>query len=289
VFKVWSGATLIRVRASVELCAVYWHFLLAIWIVLFALVGPIPCDGSHRAVLRKNNCVGRDQRLLQVRSGTDQADVGKVRTDAASLPGDSMAVQATAVALEQSLPAPGIAPLGCTRLHVSQRSNVTNETKDLTAGKVRRGHRCTRNPLGDDLRQIIIGGDTPKRATPQIYTVDTVALTVTAGTVRAIEAGAILDIILTVAVLLCSEWSDNAADQNRNRDTRREHRKMSAIISAVDFCFGVHCRLSSFYSRDARHTLPRTSAKLKIRALWVTEISMGPRPTFLRDIREVWK
>ncbi len=38
VAKVWRGAEVARVRLSVELCAVYWHFLLVVWLVLFALL-----------------------------------------------------------------------------------------------------------------------------------------------------------------------------------------------------------------------------------------------------------
>jgi cytochrome c oxidase subunit 3 len=38
VSKVWRGAEVARVRLSVELCAVYWHFLLVVWLVLFALL-----------------------------------------------------------------------------------------------------------------------------------------------------------------------------------------------------------------------------------------------------------
>jgi len=38
VAKVWRGEDLARVRLSVELCAVYWHFLLVVWLVLFALL-----------------------------------------------------------------------------------------------------------------------------------------------------------------------------------------------------------------------------------------------------------
>ncbi len=38
VSKVWRGADVARVRLSVELCAVYWHFLLVVWLVLFALL-----------------------------------------------------------------------------------------------------------------------------------------------------------------------------------------------------------------------------------------------------------
>lgn len=36
--RLLSGAGTEAVRLSVELCAVYWHFLLAVWIVLFALL-----------------------------------------------------------------------------------------------------------------------------------------------------------------------------------------------------------------------------------------------------------
>ena len=36
--RLWSGAAPARVRLGVELCTVYWHFLLAVWVVLFALL-----------------------------------------------------------------------------------------------------------------------------------------------------------------------------------------------------------------------------------------------------------
>ena len=36
--KVWHGAAMARVRMSVELCAIYWHFLLAVWLVLLGLL-----------------------------------------------------------------------------------------------------------------------------------------------------------------------------------------------------------------------------------------------------------
>ena len=36
--KVWRGATSARVRLGVELCATYWHFLLALWLALFGLL-----------------------------------------------------------------------------------------------------------------------------------------------------------------------------------------------------------------------------------------------------------
>ncbi len=39
--KVWRGGfDLNQVRLSVQLCAVYWHFLLALWLVLFTLLTP---------------------------------------------------------------------------------------------------------------------------------------------------------------------------------------------------------------------------------------------------------
>jgi len=36
--KVWRGADLTKVRLSVELCAIYWHFLLLVWLVLLGLL-----------------------------------------------------------------------------------------------------------------------------------------------------------------------------------------------------------------------------------------------------------
>jgi cytochrome c oxidase subunit 3 len=36
--KVRRGHAAAQVRSSVELCAVYWHFLLVVWLVLFALL-----------------------------------------------------------------------------------------------------------------------------------------------------------------------------------------------------------------------------------------------------------
>jgi cytochrome c oxidase subunit 3 len=38
--KVWRGFAVNQVRSSVQLCAVYWHFLLALWLVLFTLLTP---------------------------------------------------------------------------------------------------------------------------------------------------------------------------------------------------------------------------------------------------------
>ena len=36
--KVWRGVGLMRLRLSVELCAIYWHFLLLVWLVLLGLL-----------------------------------------------------------------------------------------------------------------------------------------------------------------------------------------------------------------------------------------------------------
>ena len=36
--KVWRGVDVGEVRLSVELCTVYWHYLLLVWLVLFALL-----------------------------------------------------------------------------------------------------------------------------------------------------------------------------------------------------------------------------------------------------------
>src|SRR6202171_5658395 len=36
--NVWRGAAMTQVRLSVELCAIYWHFLLLIWLVFLGLL-----------------------------------------------------------------------------------------------------------------------------------------------------------------------------------------------------------------------------------------------------------
>ena len=36
--KVWRGAQMAELRLSVELCAIYWHFLLLVWLVLLGLL-----------------------------------------------------------------------------------------------------------------------------------------------------------------------------------------------------------------------------------------------------------
>ncbi|WP_119271978.1 cytochrome c oxidase subunit 3 [Taklimakanibacter deserti] len=36
--KAWRGSDVAQVRLSVELCTVYWHFLLLVWLVLFGLL-----------------------------------------------------------------------------------------------------------------------------------------------------------------------------------------------------------------------------------------------------------
>jgi cytochrome c oxidase subunit 3 len=36
--KAWRGVAMDQVRLSVDLCAMYWHFLLLIWLILFSLL-----------------------------------------------------------------------------------------------------------------------------------------------------------------------------------------------------------------------------------------------------------
>ncbi len=36
--RVWSGAEADTVRVSIELCTIYWHFLLLVWVVVFGLL-----------------------------------------------------------------------------------------------------------------------------------------------------------------------------------------------------------------------------------------------------------
>jgi cytochrome c oxidase subunit 3 len=36
--RAWRGGDAARVRLGVELCAAYWHYLLAVWVVLYALL-----------------------------------------------------------------------------------------------------------------------------------------------------------------------------------------------------------------------------------------------------------
>jgi cytochrome c oxidase subunit 3 len=36
--RMWRGIAVERLRLSVELCAIYWHFLLLVWLIVFALV-----------------------------------------------------------------------------------------------------------------------------------------------------------------------------------------------------------------------------------------------------------
>ena len=34
--RMWRGAEIVNLRLGVELCAVYWHYLLLVWLVLFS-------------------------------------------------------------------------------------------------------------------------------------------------------------------------------------------------------------------------------------------------------------
>jgi cytochrome c oxidase subunit 3 len=47
--KAWQGVAVGKVRLSVDLCAMYWHFLLFVWLVLFGLLlltDPIESDSG---------------------------------------------------------------------------------------------------------------------------------------------------------------------------------------------------------------------------------------------------
>jgi cytochrome c oxidase subunit 3 len=46
--KVWGGVEVAKVRLSVELCTVYWHYLLLVWLVLFALLSYPTQFALHR-------------------------------------------------------------------------------------------------------------------------------------------------------------------------------------------------------------------------------------------------
>jgi cytochrome c oxidase subunit III len=45
--RIWRGGDREQVRLSVELCTLYWHFLLVVWIVLFGLLLLTSGEGSH--------------------------------------------------------------------------------------------------------------------------------------------------------------------------------------------------------------------------------------------------
>ena len=37
-YKAWSGMEIIRFKLSIELCTTYWHYLLLVWLIFFALL-----------------------------------------------------------------------------------------------------------------------------------------------------------------------------------------------------------------------------------------------------------
>jgi cytochrome c oxidase subunit III len=54
--KAWQGVAAGEVRLSVELCAMYWHFLLFVWLVLFSLLrltDPIESDNDLVFLIRR--------------------------------------------------------------------------------------------------------------------------------------------------------------------------------------------------------------------------------------------
>ena len=42
VFRVWYDEALASLAGPLQLCTTYWHFLLAVWLVLFALLASRP-------------------------------------------------------------------------------------------------------------------------------------------------------------------------------------------------------------------------------------------------------
>jgi len=48
--RAWRAGTAGEVRLGVDLCATYWHFMLAIWLVLFALLAGLADDLAHLVV-----------------------------------------------------------------------------------------------------------------------------------------------------------------------------------------------------------------------------------------------
>ena len=54
--RAWRGADPAAVRLGVELCATYWHYLLAVWVVLYAL---LVSEGSGWRSVRRCPCDAR--------------------------------------------------------------------------------------------------------------------------------------------------------------------------------------------------------------------------------------
>ena len=67
--KVWGGAEMAQVRLSVELCAVYWHFLLVIWLILFGLLLFYVAKGKEHMASPELTDTGTSPRAAQRREG----------------------------------------------------------------------------------------------------------------------------------------------------------------------------------------------------------------------------
>jgi cytochrome c oxidase subunit III len=50
--KVWHSERVSQVRLSVDLCAIYWHFLLLVWLILFGLLLMEPGDSFAAFLVR---------------------------------------------------------------------------------------------------------------------------------------------------------------------------------------------------------------------------------------------
>lgn len=53
--RVWSGDEITQVRLSVELCAIYWHFLLGVWLLLLLFLSLQPNETFTEFLIR---CLG---------------------------------------------------------------------------------------------------------------------------------------------------------------------------------------------------------------------------------------
>jgi len=38
--KAWRGRPVVGVRLGVDLCTLYWHFLLFVWLIIFVMLSP---------------------------------------------------------------------------------------------------------------------------------------------------------------------------------------------------------------------------------------------------------
>jgi hypothetical protein len=136
-----------------------------------------------------------------------------------------MAAQAATAPFEESLPPFWVARSNRARLDIAQGANVGDKTEDLAAGQVCGRHRGAGNTPADDVRQVVIGRNAAERTSSKVNSLDAVALPVAAGAMSPVKAGTILNILLAVAMLLCSRRGRSTTDQERNRTECSEEHK----------------------------------------------------------------